>query len=98
MRNRSPDGAKRNPGAEPACETVPDFAEFITGQRFVPTPMARSGLQHHRHCERSNPGFDAEKQKAGSLRRFRLRSLTFGGKVAPRNDGERVSAGPLSAC
>src|SRR6202047_5678426 len=29
--------------------------------------MARSGLQHHRHCERSNPAFDAEKQKAGLL-------------------------------
>jgi hypothetical protein len=29
----------------------------------------------------------AANEKAGLLRRFRLRSLSYGGQVAPRNDG-----------
>src|SRR6266568_889354 len=37
-----------------------------------------------RQAPRSNP---LKTQKAGLLRRFRLRSLSYGGQVAPRNDG-----------
>jgi hypothetical protein len=39
-----------------------------------------------RHSERSEAIHFAATQEAGLLRRFRLRSLSYGGQVAPRND------------
>jgi hypothetical protein len=38
----------------------------------------------------------AAQRKNGLLRRFRLRSLSYGGQVAPRNDGDRATS-PESA-
>src|SRR6266851_8864271 len=43
----------------------------------------------NRHCERSEAIHSSvAKKKTGLLRRFRLRSLSYGGQVAPRNDGK----------
>jgi hypothetical protein len=39
----------------------------------------------------------AAKRKGGLLRRFRLRSLRYGGQVAPRNDG-KIWVRDLAAC
>jgi hypothetical protein len=44
---------------------------------------------HYRHCERSEAIHLWLTEETGLLRRFRLRSLSYGGQVAPCNDGEK---------
>jgi hypothetical protein len=47
----------------------------------VETVIASASEAIHRAAQRKN----------GLLRRFRLRSLSYGGQVAPRNDGNPIS-------
>jgi hypothetical protein len=65
------------------------FLQRGLDRKFIamPTDLPDGQINRVRHCERSEAIHRATKGENGLLRRFRLRSLSYGGQVAPRNDG-----------
>jgi hypothetical protein len=60
---------------------------FSNSQDGFQIVIATTGRASARPMTGSAKQSMAPQVKAGLLRRFRLRSLSYGGQVAPRNDG-----------